>query len=153
MSLSTDLRAARALIARGWCINQGRRETPQGYEYCALGAIGTALIGHCDRQVLVETALGNVLKRRFDADTLPPPVFGGCGSTPHPWSVFFTDAASRPAVIAQFNNSTSQQAVLELFDEAIADAEQAEGIVQKPLPNEIINLLGVKPSKELVSVD
>lgn len=151
MSLSTGLKSARGLISGAGCwvrnvMFMATRDNKMAY--CALGACFYADIAQRHH---FELALMRVLKARFLADSLPHPLTGPSGAPPRPWADLF--AKDDHSAIAQFNNSTSQQAVLELFDEAIADAERAEGIVQKPLPNEIINLLDVKPSKELISAD
>lgn len=124
--LSKSLRAARALISEpGTNIKfVGYKYLPEGRTaFCANGAL--QYVGYFNT---TSSAIFAVLKRRFEAGTLPTPTFSGGRGAPIPWGQIMNKGEYVAGhAIAQFNNSTDQEQVLALFDEAIADAEGDEG--------------------------
>jgi len=136
-TLSQNLRKARALISEpGTNIKNYAKVVLEGNKaaYCATGAL-TEICG-ADRNAEL-MALHAVLKRRYFSSSLPTPTHSGGGGRPISWASLINQSIgwAGPA-IAQFNNSTDQEQVLALFDEAIADVEAAEGTPSQPQPEE-----------------
>lgn len=149
MKLSEQLRAARAHIEQPGTWNAGDQDRRIGgvMTHCALGAIGAAYAYHHPANEKLRNALYQTLLGRHHTGNLPTPTYGSSMSNATAWDKLFGMGPTLgSAVIAQFNNSTSQADVLALFDEAIADAERDE---QPELPLEIVNLLNTLPVKEL----
>lgn len=155
MSVSSTLKAARALISAPgtWitCSTERMVQLPNGslgVGYCAQGAIqcGMTRGEHIHPTTKV---LGTILKKRFEAGELPTPTMGPGGDPPLPWVRWF-NRDEWMGVLTQFNNSTSQEEVLKLFDEAIAMAERDEGIqAAVPAPTEPVKQ---EPKPEPVKV-
>lgn len=135
------LQKTRNLISQPgtWIINEAHQIGPAGqHQFCVHGAMSTAsrylMIGVPIR--LLHAACYNVLKRRWLAGVLPEPKFSGGGRPPVAWVTLFTNPFYQKAqAVVQFNNSTSQAEVLQLLDEAIAEAE-ASGRPPQPAPDE-----------------
>jgi len=142
VKLSQELRQARLNITGegNWTVGTLHRPkmSGKGFAYCALGAVIVKdgyLLFMMDFTKKTD-ALFAVLQRRYLAGELPEPVFGGSMSSPQPWALMFSwdqkcgdrtsNQMNREQAITQFNNSTSQADVLDLFDEAISDAEAKE---------------------------
>lgn len=151
--ISDELKAARAVIAGpfAWTQNQLTRSMGDVIAYCAQGALYKS---NASEQAI--EALVAVLARRLEANSLPTPTCGPGHSAPQPWKTWW-GIEHAPycgwGALAQFNNSTSQEAVLDLFDEAIRDAEAAEqpglplvDMTPKPLPASITALVAVPPT-------
>lgn len=120
------LKAARAVVKRGWCT--GTIDDRHG-NHCAIGAIGVAartrglLITSAEKELL-ETILS-----RHSRGELPPLRFGSCNRPILPVDVECMISRRSDELIAAFNNSTDKQSVLRLFDETIArlEAQSSEG--------------------------
>lgn len=137
MKLSELLTASKqAILKDGWCA--GHRNNGRG-EHCALGGIDTGIynlreLGFIsgygsihDAQVTQYLALYEVLKERFETGTLPVATYGSCMMAPNKWADLFIDDRNTGTAICQFNNSTSEKDVLDLFDVAINRAKANEG--------------------------
>lgn len=120
------LKAARAVVKRGWCT--GTIDDRHG-NHCAIGAIGVAartrglLITSAEKELL-ETILS-----RHSRGELPPLRFGSCNRPILPVDVECMIGRRQYELIAAFNNSTNKRSVLGLFDETIArlEAQSSEG--------------------------
>jgi len=128
MKLSQELRQARLNITGEghWVTGALHTTTEHNTDaYCSIGAFK-----EIENEVFCKgvTALFVVLQRRYFAGELPKPVKSGGNNTPFKWDFLFNLKSSfrEQMVIAQFNNSTSQADVLDLFDEAIAEVEAKE---------------------------
>lgn len=141
MSVSL-LKTAKLLISgpNSWTKGVLKRTTSKGESYCALGAVvfsNSTIVGDaCD----TIDALASVLRHRFAQGALPTPTQGSGGDRIIPWEKLVAAGVGTEnnRLVAQFNNSTSQKAVLELFDEAIAQAEKEEGIqAAVPVPEPV----------------
>lgn len=102
----TDLRKAREFIERAWCkhnraVNaQGEYTTPfesEAVAWCALGAVDAALGRYVDEDDCAVRDLARRVPFRYH------------------------DRFDVLAIIANFNNDTNKEAVLTVFDAAIAD--------------------------------
>lgn len=131
MNVIQGLQASRALISEpGTWITGYQHKVVEGKNaYCAAGAVVNGALG---AYFEVWGALTATLQRRFKAGTLPTPTFGNSNGNPRPWALVLREG-SMGAGIAQFNNSTSQAAVLDLFDETIAFEQAKEAGKKLPL--------------------
>lgn len=133
MSVLSALKAAKRLISSPgtWTTGRLKRDTDCGEAYCALGALLFTDDGK--EYYTARAAVANLLFRRFDQGKLPTATAGPGNQSPTGWNILM-GRRDEERMIAQFNNSTSQEEVLKLFDEAIAVAERDEGYIPEAVP-------------------
>jgi hypothetical protein len=110
IDLIPELTRARASISGPGTWVKHTMSTKDQTAHCALGACFYGANPGVFYRLVDE--LGNTLRAR---PVLPKAIWGPGNAKPQPWE----HCGSNSIMVAQFNNSTDQQQVLELFDETI----------------------------------
>lgn len=139
MKVVTHLKAARVLITPegSWCMDSRHNGQDQR---CLLGALDAI---NSETRYAANKELYKTLQERFLAGNFPTTMHrtGGHGDFVD-WRQRLSGEYSTDHPLAQFNNTTSQEQVLKLFDETIARLEGAvpaptEPVKQEPKPEPV----------------